>query len=149
LYGTSMASADVSAAAALLWSNFEECSSHQIRYVLVVMAYPPSVKQELSHPGCDKKFGYEIVQVKAAFDWLDQNENGDCNRWDVPEPSKGVCSTDSVTLLVKHTLFSKCNKSGVYNEHDCSCNSTTKLHVSRRKHPQITTSCIPFSEQLP
>lgn len=31
LSGTSMASANVSAAAALLWSNFEECSSHQIR----------------------------------------------------------------------------------------------------------------------
>jgi subtilisin family serine protease len=68
LYGTSMASADVSTVAALPWSNLEECSSHQIRYVLAVMAYPPSVKQELSHPGCDKKFGYEIVQVKAAFD---------------------------------------------------------------------------------
>jgi serine protease len=62
--GTSMASPHVAGAAALLFSNFPKCTATQIRYAL---AYTASDK---GSKGCDEKYGYGIIQVKAAYDFL-------------------------------------------------------------------------------
>jgi serine protease len=84
LNGTSMATAHVSAAAALLWSHYEGCSNHQIRYALASTAINPGGSS------CDDSYGYGIVKVKDAFDWLAVNS---CDSWDVPRVSQGGCTT--------------------------------------------------------
>jgi len=63
--GTSMACPHVAGVAALVWSNFPECSNHQIRNVLLKTAV------DKGDPGCDSNYGYGIVDAKAAYDLLD------------------------------------------------------------------------------
>jgi hypothetical protein len=63
--GTSMAVPHASAAAALVWSHHPECTNHQIRFVLAATA------KDMGEAGCDTDFGYGIVQVKSALDFLD------------------------------------------------------------------------------
>ena len=58
--GTSMATPHVSAVAALVWSYFPSCTSEQIRATLRKSA------MDLGAPGRDDKFGYGLVQAKAA-----------------------------------------------------------------------------------
>jgi serine protease len=82
--GTSMASPHVAAAAALLWSNFEDCSNHQIRYAMARKAENPDGE------GCNQSYGYGIVKLKRAYRYLSRNP---CSEWDVPEISNGGCST--------------------------------------------------------
>jgi len=65
--GTSMATPHASGAAALLWSHYPDCTNQQIRYAL---AYSAKDKGEV---GCDGDFGYGIVQVKDALDFLALN----------------------------------------------------------------------------
>ncbi len=60
--GTSMATPHVSAVAALVWSYFPNCTHKQIRDSLNKSA------MELGDPGRDVKFGYGLVQAKAAHD---------------------------------------------------------------------------------
>ena len=60
--GTSMATPHVSAVAALVWSYFPSCTSEQIRASLRKSA------QDLGAPGRDDKYGYGLVQAKAAHD---------------------------------------------------------------------------------
>jgi serine protease len=60
LCGTSMATAHVSAAAALLWSHYEDCTNHEIRYALARTAINPE-------GSCDDCYGYGIVKVKDAL----------------------------------------------------------------------------------
>lgn len=62
--GTSMATPHVSGVAALVWSYFPACTAAQIRNTLNMSA------QDLGDPGRDVKFGYGLVQAKAAFDRL-------------------------------------------------------------------------------
>jgi len=62
--GTSMACPHVAGVAALVWSNFPDCTNHQIRNVLLKTAV------EAGEPGCDNKYGWGIVDAKAAFDRL-------------------------------------------------------------------------------
>ena len=83
LTGTSMASPHAAAGAALLWSNFPDCSNHQIRYALAVTA---------DHPdgGCDNHMGYGVIQLKDAYDWLMDDP---CDQWDVSQISTGGCTT--------------------------------------------------------
>ena len=81
--GTSVATPFVSAAAALLWSHFGDCTNHQIRYAMDKTAKNPDGK-------CNENYGYGIVKVQDAYDWLLQN---DCNEWDVPQDSQGGCTT--------------------------------------------------------
>jgi subtilisin family serine protease len=60
--GTSMATPHVSAVAALVWSHFPSCSAAQLRTSLNNSA------QDLGPLGRDTKYGYGLVQAKAAYD---------------------------------------------------------------------------------
>jgi subtilisin family serine protease len=60
--GTSMATPHVSGVAALVWSYFPSCTGNQIRASLGRSA------QDLGTVGRDTRFGYGLVQAKAAYD---------------------------------------------------------------------------------
>ena len=60
--GTSMATPHVSAVAALVWSYFPSCTGEQIRQSIDKSA------KDLGTAGRDVKFGYGLVQAKAAYD---------------------------------------------------------------------------------
>jgi subtilisin family serine protease len=60
--GTSMATPHVSAVAALVWSYFPTCTGSQIRTSLDNSAL------DLGAAGRDTKYGYGLVQAKAAYD---------------------------------------------------------------------------------
>ncbi|OON64406.1 peptidase S8 [Massilia sp. KIM] len=60
--GTSMATPHVSAVAALVWSYFPTCTGAQIRTSLVNSAL------DLGTAGRDTKYGYGLVQAKAAYE---------------------------------------------------------------------------------
>jgi subtilisin family serine protease len=60
--GTSMATPHVSGVAALVWSYFPSCTGSQMRVSLDKSA------QDLGAAGRDDKFGYGLVQAKAAYD---------------------------------------------------------------------------------
>ena len=62
--GTSMATPHVSAVAALVWSYFPKCTAATIRNTLNASAL------DLGAKGRDTKFGYGLVQAKAAYDRL-------------------------------------------------------------------------------
>ena len=68
--GTSMATPHVSAVAALVWSYFPSCSGAQIRTSLTKSAL------DLGAAGRDVKFGYGLVQAKAAYDRIKLNGCG-------------------------------------------------------------------------
>ena len=60
--GTSMATPHVSAVAALVWSYYPTCTGSQIRATLTKSA------QDLGTAGRDTKYGFGLVQAKAAKD---------------------------------------------------------------------------------
>ena len=60
--GTSMATPHVSAVAALVWSYFPTCTAVQLRASLDKSAL------DLGTAGRDTKYGYGLVQAKAAYD---------------------------------------------------------------------------------
>jgi subtilisin family serine protease len=60
--GTSMATPHVSAVAALVWSYFPTCTGAQIRTSLTKSAL------DLGTAGRDTKYGFGLVQAKAAYD---------------------------------------------------------------------------------
>jgi subtilisin family serine protease len=60
--GTSMATPHVSAVAALVWSYFPTCTAAQLRTSLGNSAL------DLGTAGRDTKYGYGLVQAKAAYD---------------------------------------------------------------------------------
>lgn len=62
--GTSMATPAVSGIAALVWSNYPQCSGEQIRKALKLSALDAGLA------GKDVRFGYGIAQAKAAADYL-------------------------------------------------------------------------------
>jgi len=80
--GTSMATPHVAGVAALVWSNFPDCSNHQIRNVLVKTARDAGV------PGCDAEFGYGIVDAKAAYDLI---QSQGCGAGDLSDTGRGGC----------------------------------------------------------
>jgi subtilisin family serine protease len=86
--GTSMAAPHAAGAAALLWSYFPSCTSHQIRYALAYTA------EDIGDSGCDNFLGYGLVQVKDAYDFLDRHSCEDAT-WG-QTPSTGYCSTVDV-----------------------------------------------------
>lgn len=65
--GTSMATPQVSGAAALLWSLHDQCSNSAIRQALAMSA------EDLGQPGRDPDYGYGLVQVGAADHLLSAN----------------------------------------------------------------------------
>jgi len=83
--GTSMATPHAAGAAALLWSHFKDCTNHQIRYALAYTA------EDLGSEGCDSTYGYGLIQVKAAYDFLSEHTCTGAN-WG-QSPSTGECST--------------------------------------------------------
>jgi subtilisin family serine protease len=60
--GTSMATPHVAGVAALVWSYFPSCTGAQIRATLGKSA------QDLGPVGRDTKFGFGLVQARAAYD---------------------------------------------------------------------------------
>jgi subtilisin family serine protease len=60
--GTSMATPHVAGVAALVWSYYPSCTGNQIRATLQKSA------MDLGASGKDNKFGYGLVQAKAAYD---------------------------------------------------------------------------------
>ena len=90
--GTSVAAPHVTAAAALLFSHFPNCTHHQIRYAMAITAYHPDIEDG----GCNKDLGHGLVQVLDAFNWLNETMNG-CD-WEVPYHSEGGCSTTTGEL---------------------------------------------------
>ena len=60
--GTSMATPHVSGVAALVWSYFPSCTANQIRATLGKSAL------DLGTAGRDTRFGYGLVQARAAYD---------------------------------------------------------------------------------
>ncbi|MFC5514071.1 S8 family serine peptidase [Massilia jejuensis] len=60
--GTSMATPHVSAVAALVWSHFPRCTAAELRASLNASA------QDLGPLGRDTRYGYGLVQAKAAYD---------------------------------------------------------------------------------
>ncbi|MES2049276.1 MAG: S8 family serine peptidase [Pseudomonadota bacterium] len=62
--GTSMATPHVAAVAGLVWSYFPMCSAAEIRSTLDKSA------EDLGAPGRDVKYGFGLVQAKAAYDRL-------------------------------------------------------------------------------
>lgn len=62
--GTSMATPHVAGVAALVWSHYPDCSGEEIRAALNATAIDKGAA------GRDNKYGYGIVQAKAAFDAL-------------------------------------------------------------------------------
>lgn len=60
--GTSMATPHASGVAALVWSYFPTCTAAQMRTSLNLSA------QDLGTAGRDVKFGYGLIQAKAAYD---------------------------------------------------------------------------------
>ncbi len=60
--GTSMATPHVAAVAALVWSYYPSCTGNQLRTTLGRSA------QDLGTAGRDTKFGFGLVQARAAYD---------------------------------------------------------------------------------
>lgn len=83
--GTSAATPFVAGVAALVWSHFPQCQHSQIRYALAKTA------KDLGPGGCDKDFGFGLVQARAAYEFLEANpcETAEWGRVRVT----GMCST--------------------------------------------------------
>ncbi|QDP00091.1 S8 family serine peptidase [Thalassotalea sp. PS06] len=69
--GTSMATPAVAGLAALVWSNYPECTGEDIRAAIKATA------EDSGAAGNDVYFGYGIVKAKAAYDYLAANACGD------------------------------------------------------------------------
>lgn len=86
--GTSMATPAVSGVAALVWSNFPQCSGTEIRNALKATAVLPA-------NGDPVKFGKGIVKAKAAYDYLLANGctggSGGDNGGDTGGDTGGTC----------------------------------------------------------
>ncbi|WP_304636485.1 MULTISPECIES: S8 family serine peptidase [Pseudoalteromonas] len=65
--GTSMATPHVSGVAALVWSNYPDCSANGIRLALRASA------DDQGDMGYDHAYGWGIVQAKAAVDYIAEN----------------------------------------------------------------------------
>lgn len=85
--GTSMSAPAVSGIAALVWSNFENCTGSEIRNALKVTA------SDHGASGHDDYFGYGIVQAAKASEYL-QNNVCEADSVDIPD----VPSSDDLTL---------------------------------------------------
>lgn len=85
--GTSMATPAVAGVAALVWSNFPNCSGTEIRNALKATA------QDAGASGKDVYFGYGIVKAKAAYDYLQANgcSGGDSGGDDGGDDTGGSC----------------------------------------------------------
>ncbi len=88
LNGTSMATPHVAGGAALVWSFFPQCSNEQIRGALNATA------KDKGSAGRDNLYGYGLMQVADAYDYLNTNGcdgagGGDNGGGDGVEPVSG------------------------------------------------------------
>merc|ERR1712029_1060804 len=65
-----MGTPHVAGVAGLLWMYFPECKNYQIRNVLLATA------EDLGDNGCDTKYGFGLVQAKAAYNLLSKGNCG-------------------------------------------------------------------------
>ena len=65
--GTSMATPHVSGVAAVVWSNFPECTANGIRLALRASA------DDQGEAGYDHAYGWGVVQAKAAVDYISEH----------------------------------------------------------------------------
>ena len=84
LNGTSMATPHVAGAAALVWSYFPQCSNTEIRSALNATA------QDRGASGRDNYYGYGIVKVSNAVDYLNANGCSGGNGGGNPPPPSDV-----------------------------------------------------------
>lgn len=89
----SMSTPHVAGVAALVWSNFPECTAKQIRTVLKFTA------TDLGTAGCDNSFGGGRVDATSAYNWL--NNNG-CASVDTLIAEDG-CSLEPTTTTPETT----------------------------------------------
>jgi serine protease len=108
--GTSMAVPFVSGVAALVWSNFPQCSNSQIRFALAQTAF------DLGTEGCDDNYGYGLVQAKTAYDFLLANpcQDADWGRKShvgmcttIPEPSEPPSMAPSLVRISWHVKYAE------------------------------------------
>lgn len=85
--GTSMSAPHVTGVAALLWSNYPNCSNQQIRDAMNATALDRGLD------GRDIEYGYGIVQAKAAYDYLENV----CPEVNEPPVSSFTYSCDGLT----------------------------------------------------
>mmetsp|Transcript_37193 Transcript_37193/g.43269 ORF Transcript_37193/g.43269 Transcript_37193/m.43269 type:complete len:812 (+) Transcript_37193:245-2680(+) len=83
--GTSMAVPFASGAAALVWSNYPKCTAEEIRNVLIQTALDRKTQK-----GCDSMYGFGVVQVKDAVDYLERV--GGCDGVKIVLSGMGGCS---------------------------------------------------------
>jgi Subtilase family len=80
-----MATPHVAAIAAVLFSHFPTCTVTEVRYALAYTAKDKGI------PGCDVKYGYGIVQLKDAFDYLSSNQCSHTTGWGQKTIRNGTC----------------------------------------------------------
>ncbi|MDK2597347.1 S8 family serine peptidase [Pseudoalteromonas obscura] len=114
--GTSMATPHVSGVAALVWSNFPQCSNAQIRAALNATA------KDKGAAGRDTSYGHGIVQAKAAYDYLAQSCGGGVD----PAPvANFTFSTSGLTAT-----FTNGSTAGTYNWTFGDGNSSSQSSLS-------------------
>lgn len=87
--GTSMATPVVAGAAAKVWSHFPTCSGEEIRTALRNSA------EDAGAAGKDPYFGYGIVKIGAAYNYLQTNGCGTQTTEPTPEPEPTPCKGGS------------------------------------------------------
>lgn len=87
--GTSMATPHVAGSAAILFSHFPTCTVTEIRYALAYTA------KDKGLTGCDEQYGYGIIRVKDAFDYLTSNP---CTN--TTSSGQNIVRNDTCDLLV-------------------------------------------------
>ncbi|RDV26598.1 peptidase S8 [Alteromonas aestuariivivens] len=91
--GTSMAAPHVAGAAALVWSFFPECGASEIRQALNLTA------KDKGRTGRDPYFGYGIVQVADAYDYIStQGCEGDPEPIEEPGIEPIVGGVENITI---------------------------------------------------
>ncbi|WP_046004264.1 S8 family serine peptidase [Pseudoalteromonas rubra] len=113
--GTSMATPHVSGVAALVWSNFPQCSAAQIRSALNATA------KDKGSAGRDNYYGHGIVQAKAAYDYL---VNAGCSDQPV------LVADFSATPNGLSVQFSNKSSSGTYSWNFGDGNSSAQTNPS-------------------
>jgi len=89
--GTSMATPHVAAVAGILRMYFPQCKAFQIRRALI------STTKDKGESGCDVRYGFGIVQAKAAYQYLLENPCDPNAPFKEPEGgcAEFACSSDS------------------------------------------------------
>lgn len=72
--GTSMAAPHVAGVAAILMSNYPQCTNRQIRYAMAYSAMSLANKSGGGGQRCNDAYGWGLVQAKAALDFLSRND---------------------------------------------------------------------------